>query len=303
MPIEEMFMKRTEEILNVLARYWTISEFKREMEIVKRYGLNPETKRMIIRDLNEKRESILRQREILLVEGRKAWEEYKRTGNVEKAHEARSKWGRAGFLSRYSKVLIFLIGFWTDELAEEIKLEFVGLDADTGRKIFYDTGRKVYVEVDETGKVTYESKEVEVDESLSLETPEGHDAPLICEATTRFKLSAMDRKTLRAIWEGIQKRLLDFLVTKSTTGTYLDNLKGVFRFKNPARKIGIEVRIRVGKETPLFPKAFTIVERVSRLYPEPRPYPWAGCLEVDWSEEIGKEIKGHKLGVEIKRKK
>jgi len=296
MPIEEVFMRRTEEILNVIARYWTIAEFRREMEIVKKYGLKPETKRMIIKELEEKRESLLRQREILLAEGRKAWEEYKRTGNLEKAHEARSKWGRAGFFSRYSKVLTFLMDFWVSELAEEIKLEYVGVDADTGRKIFFDTSRKVYVEVDETGKITYESSEIEIDESLSLETESGHDAPLICEATTRFRLRAMDKRTLQAIWEGIQKRLMDFITKPSTTGTYLDGIKGFFRFGVPARKVGIEVRIRAKKETPIFPRAFAISERVSRLYPEPRPYPWAGYFEVDWSEEVGKEIKKHHMG-------
>lgn len=296
MPIEEVFMKRTEEILNVLARYWTIAEFRREMEIVKKYGLKPETKQMIIKELGEKKESAIRQREILAEEGRKAWEEYKRTGNLEKAHEARSKWGKAGFLSRYSKVFAFLSDFWVRELAEEIKLEYVGVDADTGRKIFFDTSRKAYVEVDETGKITYESSEIEIDESLSLETETGHDAPLICEATTRFRLSAMDKRTLQAIWEGIQSRLIDFITKPSATGTYLDGIKGFFRFRAPARKVGIEVRIRAKKETPIFPRAFAITERVSRLYPEPRPYPWAGYFEVDWSEEAGKEIKKHHMG-------
>jgi len=240
-------------------------------------------KKRVLSELRKERERLERERERERELGRKYWERYRRTGEARHARLARAHWGRAGFLTRYIRgVVERLMIFVRRELAKEIKLEFIGIDADTGREIYFDLAKKTYVEIDKKGRVTYRSDEIQVDETISVETPEGHDAPLTCEVTTSFKVRRLEKKALDAIKRGVQAQLDRFLKAEPPPG--FERVKGAFPWIESSYdplKTGVEIRIRVKPGTLEYPKAHAIIERSSSLYPDWRSYPAFGSLQVN----------------------
>jgi len=278
---EDILVKSlSKEIPNIVVYRWILAEWRREAEHLLKIGWNPRNKRRIINELLKRKESYLRGIEIEKAEGRKAYERYRRTRRREHLIEALRHWGRSGFYSRYLKVIDYLLNWWRAELAREIGLEYIGIDADTGRQIFWDTRKKLYVEVDERGRITYQSEEIQLDETISVETPEGHDAPLTCEVTARTKLRKFEKKVLDAIRDGMQAQLDRWLKSQPFYPFPPKEIKRPAPFSsirstfNPL-KTGVEWRIRVMPETPAYPKALSITERASRLYPEWRRLPYA----------------------------
>ena len=289
------------EIPNIVVYRWILAEWRREARHLLEIGWNPDNKRSIINELLKRKESYLGEIEIEKARGRRAYERYRRTKRREDFLKALSHWGRAGFYSRYLKVIDYLVNWWREELAREIGLEYIGIDADTGRQLFFDTKRKLYVEMDERGRITYESEEIQLDETISVETPDGHDAPLTCEITARTKLRKFEKKILNAIRDGMQTQLDRWLKSQPYYPFPPEGVKRLAPFSdirstfNPL-KTGVEWRIRVMPETQLYPKALTITERTSRLYPEWRrmPYEEFKALEIDltlpFERMTGREI-------------
>ena len=276
------------EIPNIVVYRWILAEWRREARHLLEIGWEPDNKRRIINELLKRKESYLREIEIEREKGRKAYEKYRKTRRRENLLEALSHWGRAGFYTRYLKVIDYLVNWWRGELAREIGLEYIGIDADTGRQLFFDTRRKLYVEVDEMGRITYESEEIQLDETISIETPDGHDAPLTCEVTARTKLRKFEKKALDAIRDGLQTRLDRWLKAQPYYPFAPEGVKRPSPFSDirstfDPLKTGVEWRIRVMPETLPYPKALTITERTSRLYPEWRRIPHAlvDALAVD----------------------
>lgn len=276
------------EVPNIVVYRWILARWRRDAYHLLEVGWNPRNKEKIIDTLSKDKERFLRGIEIERQEGRKAYERYRRTGERSDLLEALSHWGRAGFYTRYLRVIDYLTEWWRAEYAREVGLEYVGIDADTGRQIFWDTRKEVYVEVDERGRVTHESEEIQLDETISVETDSGHDAPLTCEVTARTKLKKVSRKALEAIRDGMQTQLDRWLKTQPYYPSPPAELKRKAPFSSIAStfnplKTGVEVRLRVMPETPEYPRALTITERTSRLYPEWRriPYTYTDALVAD----------------------
>lgn len=111
---------------------------------------------------------------------------------------------------------------------------------------------------------------------------------MTCEVTARTKLKKITKRALEAIRDGMQTQLERWLKTQPYYPFPPKEIKRPSPFAdirspfNPL-KTGVEWRIRVMPETPEYPRALTITERTSRLYPEWRRIPYAetDALEVD----------------------
>jgi len=198
-----------------------------------------------------------------LKEGRENYEKFRITRNIEHLRMARRFWGLAGYYSATIKYCwLPLKAYWVKELAEEEGLEFIDLDADTGYNIYYNVRDGYYYLVDDKGKLIARNKEIELTETVSVETEEGHDVPLTCEITSRTKVSGLTKKAFKNIQNNIQTQLGKFFKNFGS-GTFA-------QIRSEPIKIGVEVRIRPITEKS-YPESEVIIEKYSR-YTE-RRYP------------------------------
>lgn len=232
----------------------------------------PEEKKKII----DKYKKLVEEREKKIIEIKMKEEEARSLGKLDEAlHYARARGGHIIYL-RYC--LIPYLEFWEDEFKEETKIEYIGKDTETGFPIYYDGVKKIYFRESPEGVREY-SPEIEVDETVSIITGEGHDVPFVAEITARTKVRAFDRRALKAVQDKIQMQLDEFFKHKiekryNVITREVEDVKYPDLFKNiksRAMKLGVEYRLIPLKESEKYPNAHVLVEKVECDYP--RKYP------------------------------
>lgn len=122
-----------------------------------------------------------------------------------------------------------------ERLEEKAKLHFIGTDTDTGREIFYDPETKEYIEVNKEGKETMRSKDLEITETVSIETGQGHEVPFIAEISANVRVTGLDTEEIKEKEKTIQTTLSDYFHSKPGFGQI---------YAEARLKEGIEYRIR-----------------------------------------------------------
>jgi hypothetical protein len=227
-------------------------------------------------------------REKSLKEGRELYERFKRTRNFDQFRMARRYWGLAGYYSAEIKYCwLPLKSYWVKELAKEEGIEFISLDADTGYSIYYNYRDGYYYEIDEEGRIRRKSKEIEITETVSVETEEGHEVPLICEITGRTKAKGLTKKAFEAIQKKIQTQL----------GTFFKNFSTFSNIKSEPIKIGVEVRISpISKKS--YPESEVIIERYSPQRELRYPHELFNAYDINLEETKFYETEPKKIRVE-----
>ena len=134
------------------------------------------------------------------------------------------------------------IGFLLDdaitELGEKVKVapeeEYIGVDADTGHDIYYNRGTKEYVlRHKKTKEEIKRDVYLEVEETVSIDTEEGHEVPFVAEVSGSTRVKEMGRKELNKWEEEFQKSLDEFFHKQP----------GFDKIKSRAMKKGVEYRV------------------------------------------------------------
>ena len=142
--------------------------------------------------------------------------------------------------------------------------EYVGKDTETGLEIWYSFTFDEYILWDPERKREVERRrDIEIEETFSIETERGHEVPLAVEINVRTRTSGKARKELEKFAEAIQTRIDE----------YIKRQPGWEQIKNSIRKIGLSYRFRPSSDTPLYPSSKILIEKtkpVSRrkTYPE-----------------------------------
>ena len=139
----------------------------------------------------------------------------------------------------------------------KIKLEFIGTEANTGNDLYYDPETGQYVEQEPTdgrgsGLELRRGDYLEIDETMSIETGEGHDLPFVCEITATTYV------------RGLGRRDIDFLVKdngtiQKTIDDFFHTMKGFDQIKSSVMKTGVEFKLKKG--TPEYPDVDVLVEK------------------------------------------
>jgi 3-phenylpropionate/cinnamic acid dioxygenase small subunit len=203
------------------------------------------------------------------LKGREAFEKFKK-GDRSSLDTARHYWGLTGWYSVQVKYCWKpLQSYWLAELAIESGYEFIDYDADTGREIYFSVQEKKYFEVDGEGRVIYTSDELELTETVSIETG-GHE-DIEVEVTARTRISNLNKKIYEELQKTVQTQLNIFFKNYKGEGeeSYFKQIR------SNALKIGTETRIRP-VTTKKYPIAEVLIEKVGERrgrYPTYRQEP------------------------------
>lgn len=132
---------------------------------------------------------------------------------------------------------------------EKPKEEFedVGVDTETGFLIKYSTTNQEYVLFDGTREIK-RSNYLEITETLSIETGQGHQVPFVCELSSITSVGRMNARGISRTENTIQKTLDD----------YFHKVKGFEKIKSSVLKTGVEYRF-VGNRS--YPKLRVLIEK------------------------------------------
>ena len=150
----------------------------------------------------------------------------------------------------------FLLADAISELEEKIIVvippeeEYIGIDAETGHDIYYNRRTREYVLRDKkTKKEIRRSTYLEVDETVSIDTGEGHDIPFVAEVTGSTRVRRMGRAELD-MWEREFQTTLD---------KFFHSQKGFDQIKSRAMKKGVEYKI--GGKAPDWNEVDVVIEK------------------------------------------
>jgi len=125
------------------------------------------------------------------------------------------------YIPDYDTVFTEMVDYIRERLREKdriiasklVKLEYIGIDSETGHDIYYDKIRKEYVVRDERGNEIKRSETLELDYTYSIETHTSHGKPIdfAAEITGKTFVKGKDRKGVEEVEKGIQKTLKEWI--------------------------------------------------------------------------------------------
>lgn len=125
------------------------------------------------------------------------------------------------YIPDYDTVFTEMIDYIRERLREKdriiasklVKLEYIGVDAETGNDIYYDAARKEYVVRDERGVEIERGDTLELDYTYSIETHTSHGKPVefYAEITGKTFVKGKGRKGVEEVEKGIQRTLKEWV--------------------------------------------------------------------------------------------
>ncbi|MCD6138640.1 MAG: hypothetical protein J7J91_08770 [Deltaproteobacteria bacterium] len=125
------------------------------------------------------------------------------------------------YIPDYDTVFTEMIDYIRERLREKdriiasklVKLEYIGVDAETGNDIYYDAARKEYVVRDERGVEIERGDTLELDYTYSIETHTSHGKPVefYAEITGKTFVKGKGRKGVEEVEKGIQRTLREWV--------------------------------------------------------------------------------------------